>query len=187
MQNKLRHLTRAVALTWLLCGAATGWATPHTQQLEHSGEAHVGETAPWFALWTSDGAVVNRTSLRDPSRAGTAVVFFATWCEPCVAGMELLRLRQRDLDAAGVQILLINVDDDIAAAEAWLDQHGYRWPWVHDRFSTASTAFGVLRTDGSQTLRLPFTAVVDDVESVCALLGTEGEDYVDVILQSLTD
>lgn len=189
VSSHMHRLWRAAICVVLVCvfsNTATGWATETSEQHERSGDATVGATAPWFALWSSEGAVINRTSLADETRAGTAIVFFATWCQPCIAGMNRLRSRQRDLDAAGVRVLLISVDDSSNAVEAWLTERGYDWPWVHDRFRTAAAAFGVLDADAAGVLRLPFTATIDRDEAVRALIGTEGADYVDLILSSLT-
>jgi len=61
----------------------------------------------------------------DDGRRGTLVVFWATWCRPCVAELPALTAAASRFEKHGVRVVLINVDvDDPARVLAFLAARG---------------------------------------------------------------
>ncbi|MDQ3263015.1 MAG: TlpA family protein disulfide reductase [Myxococcota bacterium] len=53
---------------------------------------------------------------------------WATWCEPCVTQLQVYQDLQKEYGDRGLQIYAINVDDDSAAVDRFVDQHRLTLP-----------------------------------------------------------
>jgi len=97
-----------------------------------------GRMAPDFAL-ELDGKAMRLADLR-----GKVVVlnFWASWCPPCVEEMpSLIALHQRIADRGGM-VLGISLDDDPAAYERFLTEHGVVFPTYLDAKKTLPGTYG---------------------------------------------
>lgn len=179
-----------IALWLLLALGAPGAAPPaapaSTVSLDRLGPVAVGAPAPWFAGWTLDDTVINRTRVVDKAaktQRGVALVFFATWCKPCVRGLDALAAARARLDAAGVTLLLVDFREEAATVRPFLAARGLGDAAVLlDKFGRAATAFGV--SDG-RSARLPRTVVLDAQGVVRGIFAAEGPDYVERVLGAL--
>ncbi|MEZ4471686.1 MAG: TlpA disulfide reductase family protein [bacterium] len=146
----------------------------------------VGAPVPWFAGWTADDQVLNRTRLlaqAAPGTRGFVIVVFATWCVPCAAGLERLAGAHDRLDAAGLKLVLMAHREEPAAVQPWLAARGHgATSVIFDRFGRASASLGAER---DQRVTLPRTLVLDASGTVRAVLGAEGPDYLDRIVGAL--
>lgn len=82
---------------------------------------------PALAYVTSDGRHQNGDMLR-----GKVVLlsFWATWCEPCVAALPDLK-RVFSVNEKGPFVMLgINMHDDPAAMDRFIEKNGIRWPQI---------------------------------------------------------
>src|SRR5881396_3047706 len=89
------------------------------------GEASVaGKTARNFPLEIA-GKPGHLTDLK-----GKVVVlnFWATWCPPCVEETPALNKLQKYIDSRGGMVLGVSVDEDPAAYEKFLKDHGVIFP-----------------------------------------------------------
>lgn len=172
-----------IPILWvLLLAAPPGPAL--TVSLTEAGPARVGVEVPWFAGWTPDEQILNRTKVLQGQPPGTkaiVVVVFATWCAPCAAGLEVLVRARPALDAAGVRLLLVAFREEADTVRPWLAARGFdaKTPLILDRFGRAAAAFGA-EQGGRATL--PRTVVLAPDGTVRALLGAEGPDYLERIL-----
>lgn len=169
---------------WLILTLA---APPQpTAILQEMGPVKLGEAAPWFAGWTLDDTVLNRTRLlerRTPETRGFALVFFATWCAPCVKGLEALAAARPRLKAAGVELVLVDFREEGPAVRAFLDARGLQGVLVLlDKFGRTASALGV---SDEKSARLPRTVVLDLEGRIRGLFGAEGPDYVDRIIEAV--
>ncbi len=155
---------------------------PATERLESCGPVRAGGPAPAFGGWTFDGQVISSKRLLagTPDRPvrGVVLSFFATWCEPCKAGLRVLAGVAPELEARGVRVLLVSVGQGPAEARPFLAGLGVRLPGVEDRFGKVSERFGVSGGDGGA---LPRTFILDAGGKVLAILGREGADYGQVL------
>jgi peroxiredoxin len=158
-----------------------------TTVLQASGQARSGQMAPWFAGWTPDDQVLNRTRLLKATAKGHALVFFATWCKPCERGLSRLTARRAELEAAGVRVVWVAVGQPADVVQPWLASRGLAdAPLLLDRFGAVARAFGAqTEAEGRVVTRLPRTALLDAAGVVRLLLADEGPDYVDVLLGGL--
>lgn len=172
-------------LVWLALAAAP---PQPSELLPRSGGAVLGQEAPWFAAWTADQQVVNRTNLlealRTGHRRGFALVFFATWCAPCEEGLRAMAGARERLEKAGLRLVLVNWREPADQVQPWLHRRGLGdAALLLDRFGRVAGAFGV---EDAGKATLPRTVVVDAAGRVRLIVGREGPDYVDRLLEALT-
>lgn len=111
--------------------------------------AHLMGLVAAAALACADGAPPPYTRVDGPApaivpgRGAVLVVFWATWCPPCVEELPALRALARD-PPARLAVVTFGEDEDEASARAFFGgapppELGY----VHDRGGRGAAAFGV--------------------------------------------
>ncbi len=152
-----------------------------SEQLARCGEAAVGEEAPWLAGWTLDEQVFNIAKpFAGDDVERLVLVFWATWCQPCRRGLVELAANADRLDAAGAHVALVNVGEDNATVAGFLDKTPLPFEVVLDPYRNSVDTY-LLRPDGRTAL--PLTVVLDRDRTVRRVIGAEGHDYVDLILE----
>jgi len=151
-----------------------------TQVLLACGKAQIGEQAPWLSGWTLDDKVFN---IRKPFESGETnrlvLVFWATWCKPCIKGLERLSESATALDEAGIVTVLVNVGE---RKEKILEFFGETEPLflvVLDPYQVSCDSY-LRRPNGRWAL--PFTALIGQDGAIESLLGAEGDDYIERIM-----
>jgi thiol-disulfide isomerase/thioredoxin len=109
-----------------------------------------GRTAPPLRLRTLDGRRLDLAALRGRP---VLVNFWATWCEPCVREFPLLRQAAAAHRAERLALVGVLVEDQPAAARAFVRRHGGGWPVGVDPQGRAAAGWGV-------TVGLPHTVFV---------------------------
>ena len=106
------------------------------------GEQRFGaKEAPDFTLPSLVSA--EELSLHDYSGQVVYLSFWASWCLPCRQEMPYLtQLWQRHRDS-GLQVIGINVEEDVAAAQQFAREHGLPFPLVHDQDRAVSKLYRV--------------------------------------------
>ena len=96
--------------------------------------------APDFTLKSKSGENVRLEDLR-----GQVVMlnFWASWCGPCRQEMPLMDEIYKKYEKFGFTILAINVDEDSADADRFLDAVPVTFPILYDNESRTSELFGV--------------------------------------------
>ena len=96
--------------------------------------------APDFALECLDGGTVTLSDLK-----GQTVIldFWATWCDPCVEGLEHLQQVSGDYADQGVVVLAINVEEDRDEVARFVQDHGLTFRILLDTNGNATDAYGV--------------------------------------------
>jgi peroxiredoxin len=153
--------------------------------MQRSGEAEVGKDAPWFAGWTLGNSVLNSKILfKDARTQRVAYVYFATYCVACRYGLEQLKLHKARLDAAGVTVVLVDYMEDAADVKPYLDKMGLAGFIVAlDKFGQNGRKFGIeKKTKNDVSVALPRTFVVGRDGKLAKIIGAEGEDYVEQLL-----
>lgn len=132
-------LTPLVAAVSLGLGGAVAWAGQGT-----------GSSAAEIALPDLNGAVVRLSSFR-----GKVVVidFFASWCEPCMRELPELEKLHRQLGAAGVVFLGVNLDKERKNAQALVARFGLTFPTLLDPEGRVAESY--------DPPKMPSTYVVD--------------------------
>lgn len=129
-------------------------------------------SAPDFTLDNLNGGTVTLSDLK-----GQVVVleFWATWCSPCVEGLDYLqRVRKRYADQ-GVVVLAINIAESRDEVADFMADHGYTFTVLLDTDGRVSDAYGVQA--------IPNTIVVDREGEVHTV--TIGPDDVEDALDQL--
>jgi thiol-disulfide isomerase/thioredoxin len=91
--------------------------------------ARLGSPAPDFTLKTPEGAPVQLSQLKGKP---VFVNFWATWCGPCREEMPAMQeLYERYADQ-GLVILAINMEEDAARVQRWINEGGSTFTFVLD-------------------------------------------------------
>ena len=174
-------LAVCVLLALALARPAAAEEAPVSEQMVRCGQAAVGEEAPWLSGWTPDERVFNiGKPFADPQVQRLALVFWASWCQPCRAGLAQLAAAADRLEAARVDVALVNVGEDNATVAAFLAEYPLPFDVVLDPYRNSMDTY-LLRPDGRTAL--PLTVVLNRDRTVRRVIGAEGHDYVDLIVE----
>jgi peroxiredoxin len=97
--------------------------------------------APDFSLPDQAGAEV---SLDDFSGQVVLLNFWASWCGPCREEMPLLVELHQRYESLGFTLLGVNVEEDSAAADAFLNSVPVSFPILYDRKNQVSKLYDVI-------------------------------------------
>ncbi len=156
-----------------------------SETAQKSGEAVVSKSAPWFAAWDMNDKVINSKNIFSPKTRRVVLVFFATYCKPCIAGLKIIAENREKFEAANIRIVLVNYMEEKAVVQEFLQKHNLEsFSVLWDKFGKVSEKFGVLNTGENGVVgSLPKTVVIEKDGKVARIIGKEGEDYVDLIVK----
>ena len=173
--------------TYAATGAPSAEASK-TEILEKIGNHKRCGLAPGLAGWL----VRNRTvwSLEktletkgDEAVKGVIISFFATWCQPCKAGLPKLQSVQSKAKAAGVPMILVAVPEFTMDVAKFLDEIGVKIPTVKDKFAGILKQWLIGRKEGKDNLSLPRTVLVNDDQQIVQIYGQEGDDFAARVIE----
>lgn len=147
--------------------------------------AEIKDSVPWFAVreLKNDNTPFTRTHLQRLVQKydRVALVYFATWCVPCRAGLKQIVAHQAELAQAKTGIVLVNVGEkEPAKVQSFLQKiSADKLPAITDPFGRMTEGFGLIKA--GQNITLPKTIVVDKDLKVKILVGEEGGDYVELL------
>ncbi len=141
------------------------------------GEPVVGALVPEFTLQDLEGNSVTPNDLR-----GQAVLihFWATWCPPCQIGMSAIEEAYRKYQAQGFQVLAVNVQEQSAEVQSFVQQYGLSFPVLLDETGSVARRY--------QVRGLPASFFVNRKGAVVATwAGALSPDTIDTyVTQALT-
>lgn len=177
-----------IGIVWFWQGRTAERDLPPPTELDEAEEAReaartaapgVGRLAPHFALST-----LGQTTLAPSDFRGHPVIvlFWATWCEPCVEEMPLLaELREQHADD-GLVVLAVNVEEGRDVVQAFEAEHSTPFPLLLDEDGEATRQYRVVGVpstffiDRKGVLRAQFFGPVAraDLDALLsAILGTD--------------
>ncbi len=123
----------------LSCGGSEGKRTPV-----------VGELIPDIVLPDLQG-----DTFRLSDHRGEVILlnFWASWCAPCIEEMPSLERLHRALEAKGLRVVAVSVDDDVQIIERFREEYDLSFLILHDAGASVSHAF--------ETFKYPETFIVD--------------------------
>jgi len=144
-----------------------------------SGPVKVGQKAPTFAGWTTEGQMLGLRSLLEPAggkatgeQKGPLIVsFFATWCEPCKEGLPVIAEVERE---TGARVVLVAFGERSEVVQPWLAQQGLQLTTIVDPYRKISERWGVDKA-------LPRTFVLRADGKVRTIFTVEGADFRDAL------
>jgi thiol-disulfide isomerase/thioredoxin len=162
---------------WLGAGAA-GATGKTSQLLVKSAGAQIGQPAPWLAgCWTLEGQPFNvQLPFAEPGVQRLALVFWATWCPNCRAGIAVLNRAADELRRAGVKVVLVNIGETNEAIRNYLARNPTTFSIALDFYANAKDTYLDVKED--KNMELPRTVIIGRDGVVRRIIGEEGEDYV---------
>lgn len=155
-------ITAAVALLALL---AWGLARPSSEarSLGVNSQGSIARVdpkpAPDMRLRLFDKASAN-WRLSDQRGKKVVINFWASWCNPCRTEAGALAQAARDYRPRGIVLVGVNVWDDAAAAQGFIDEFAIDYANGRDDSGTAAVDYGVTG--------IPETFVVDEKGQITA-------------------
>lgn len=106
------------------------------------GGPHAGQTAPNFQLAAVDGGTVSLADLKD--KPAVLLVFWATWCPPCLAEIPALAKLHAEFGDRGVAIVAVASDAKMEDVKTFVRKRTIPYTVVHDAEEDAvARAYGV--------------------------------------------
>jgi thiol-disulfide isomerase/thioredoxin len=187
----LEHINMRITVLVMACAHLSGTACaprsihnvtlPESSQVtSHDGLITVGQEIPSFAGWTLQSEPFSRDNIA--ANEVTIISLFATWCEPCVAGMPIIDRVASEHSAYGA--VFVAVGQDKAIVEPWIADLGIRQTVVPDPYGTISQRF---LGGESLSVSLPRTYLVDKGGMVRTIFVSEGRDFENALLSQLVE
>ena len=109
----------------------------------------VGDLAPGFTLPDLEGQIHRLADLR-----GRVVVlnYWATWCPPCVDEMPSLQKLHEALDAKGLSVVAVSVDERFEDVERFVETFELTFTILHDEGMRTARVY--------QTFKYPETYII---------------------------
>jgi thiol-disulfide isomerase/thioredoxin len=112
------------------------------------------------------------------------VDFWATWCQPCIAELPVLRALERQYRADGLRVVSVNLDEQRTNLERFQKKDPLPWPQIFfDGPTTRGWKQNPLRQQYEVT-SIPFVLVVDR-EGRVAAKGVRGPDIEKAVRRAL--
>ena len=144
------------------------------------------DSLPWFAVreLQNDNTPFTRVHLQRLAQKydRVALVYFATWCIPCRAGIKQVVAHQAEIEKAGTAIVLVNVGErETSKVKNFLVKlSADKLLSVTDPYGRLTEGFGLVKE--GQNISLPRTIIVDKSLKVLQLIGEEGDDYIKLLM-----
>jgi len=81
-----------------------------------------------------DAMAIDGRRIRTEDFAGKFVIvdMFATWCQPCLAELPLIKMHYEKYKDKGLEVVGISLDQDVTVIQKHLEENPLPWPVIHD-------------------------------------------------------
>ena len=100
-----------------------------------------GQIAPTFTLPNLNDEEISLDQLRGKV---TLVMFWASWCHPCMQEMPEVQAMFEQYENQGFRVLAVNFGESKSTAQATVDRFGLTFPIVMDRRGNVAAEYRVL-------------------------------------------
>ncbi len=109
-----------------------------------------------------------------------ALVWFATWCVPCLAGLKEIQAHNNELKSAKTQIILVNYREKPELIRAFLEAQNLSFDVVIlDKMGGMAAKFGFAKA--GETMKLPKTVLISQNQKILGMWSEEGQDYLNLL------
>ena len=160
--------------------------TQSSQTLKISGQAELGKEIPFFSGWAINSESGHAYSLRMTKEEGKSryvLTVCASWCKPCLSGLKRLSEAKERFISTNTGLVIL-VADDNHFGRLLYENYGFDWAHVVvDEFKVSSFKLAPSAKNKSESLSLPRTFIFNPKGIVEKIIGIEGEDYIDALLE----
>ncbi len=110
----------------------------------------IGQPAPDFALRSIDSGNLRLSEFRSEV---VVLTFWSDWCGKCRSALPVLKSLHAQYEDAGLQMLAVDIDGDVAKAREFAIQNGIEYPVLADTKQAVSRAYDLNK--------MPLSVVVD--------------------------
>ena len=163
----------AVIARVICCAITAATLTGCSESNPNPEDVVVGAQAPHFSLAAIDG-----TTLKSSSLKGNVVIlnFWATWCQPCLSEMPVLKEIAATSKARVVGIALD--EDGAKVVKPFVESHGINYSVVIGNQEVFEQFNG---------LAIPYTLVLDPAQRIVKIYrGPITKEDIDQVLKSIT-
>ena len=144
----------------------------------------ISDSLPWFAAreFSENMVPFTRSHLAKIAKKSdrTALVYFATWCVPCRAGIKRLVANIDQLQKNKVSVVLVNIGERDELVKKWIEKMNItQFTIVHDPFKRLTEGLGLVKE--GEEISLPRTVVLDNNLKPLFMLGEEGNDWPQIL------
>lgn len=100
----------------------------------------VNDLAPPFTIRTIDSTEIK---LKDLKGKNVMLIFWATWCPPCMAEIPFLKDIRKKHPVENLEMIGVNADLYLKPMKSAISEHGLNWPQYFDREKYMSNLYGV--------------------------------------------
>ncbi len=154
-----------------------------SELLNESGEAKVGEKLPFFSGWDifTNQVVTTKTMFKSGSKQKYLINLCASWCEPCKKGLKEIQGHLDQLKEKNIKIVLLIANTKNDATNMLKELQLTSVTAIADEFNTHTKKYSPISEN--QQMTLPRTFVVDEKGVIVRIIGAEGSDYLDLLIQ----
>lgn len=98
------------------------------------------DLAPPFTIRTIDSTEIK---LKDLKGKNVMLIFWATWCPPCMAEIPFLKDIRKKHSVESLEMIGINADLYLKPLKSAISEHELNWPQYFDRQKYMSNLYGV--------------------------------------------
>ena len=155
-----------------------------SQLLHESGQAIVGQKIPFFSGWALNAQAGQAYSLRmieKDHKSRYVLTVCASWCKPCMSGLKRLSEAKERFIATNTGLIIIVADQSHFGQELY-ENLGFDWAYVMiDEFKVSAFKLAP-SSKKNESLTLPRTFVFNSEGIIEKIIGIEGHDYIDLLL-----
>ena len=194
-----KETTMRIAIMLTLILTALSFGEGQSKKLNPLPKELQGDIIPSFSVLAPDNETrFGRKAMgEEVKKLGVKRVvlsFFATWCENCRAEFLLMKEHAAKLKEKGVQVYLIDVNEDIAKkgkegsdkdVKDFVEKYaGGSFPYYFDQNVGLLKSFGIVAKNAS-TFSLPVIVVMDTELRVLSVFTEAGNDFPQILWEDL--
>lgn len=151
-------------------------------QLSQSGEVKPKAIIPFVSGWDLEQNSVNIRDFLNTGKRRYVLSLCASWCKPCMKGLGRLSEAKSQFEATNTGLIIYVVRD--TRAKAMELRSRFKLDWASTFIDEYGEHAKRLIPRSDESLTLPRTFVLNGDGEVQMIIGKEGDDFIDLLLET---